>query len=580
MIKLKSVIAVLSLVISFGFSLGAYSLNPARDRSQDEWVAKTLKKMTLEDKIGQMVAWQFSGNFYNRDSDDLAELRSLIVSYKIGGLILFGGTAFETAHLTNSLQSWARIPLLISSDLERGLGNQVSGATLFPPLMAIGAADSDELAYQMGKTTAVEARAMGIHMTYAPVVDVNINPDNPIINTRSIGEDPEMVSRLAISFIRGCQENGLIATAKHFPGHGDTSEDSHTLLPTIQAERSQLDQVELLTFKRTIEAGVQAVMTAHLYVPALDPTPNLPATLSFPIMTDLLRKELGFKGLLVTDAMRMGGITNAYSSEEAALKSILAGVDIVLLPPDPGRVVQFLVEAARSGKIPPSRINDSVKRILEAKARLGLHRRKLVDEEALTTIVSTKASLAQAYLAFESAATLVQNEGNAVPLRPGNKIAVFSLSSDSGDYFAGRAFVEAVKKRCPEAQVSYADADTGKESLEDAAGKSLGSEAIVFALFSTLRASKGSVDLDLHHVRLIKQFAEGPKPVVVISFGSPYFLRHFPEVAAYICLYRNTPQTQDIAAKAIFGEIEMRGRLPVSLPGLYPFGHGIILPKK
>lgn len=483
--------------------------------------------MTIDEKVGQMVAWRFSGNFLNRDSDDLSELRSLIINSKIGGLILFGGTVYETAHLANTLQSLAKIPLLISSDLERGLGNQINGATLFPPLMAMGAADSEDLAYQMGKTTALEARAMGIHMTYAPVVDVNINPDNPIINTRSVGEDPELVSRMSVAFIRGCQENGLIATAKHFPGHGDTSQDSHSLLPTIQVDRSRLDQVELFTFKRAIEAGVQAVMSAHLFVPALDPTPNLPATLSPPIMTDLLRKELGFKGLVVTDAMGMKGITNAYSSEQAALKSILAGVDIVLLPPEPDRVVRFLAEAARSGEIPLSQIDDSVRRILAAKARLGLNRRRLVDADALATKVATKASLAQAYSAFESAVTLVQNEGNAIPLQSGTKIAVFSLSSDRGDYFAGQAFVDAVKKRCPEALVSYADADTGKELLEDAAGKAVGSDAVVFGLFSSLRAGKGTVDLDPNHVELIRQFAEGPAHVVAHLLRQPLFFKTF-----------------------------------------------------
>ena len=216
--------------------------------AENAWVTKTMKKMTIEEKVGQMVTWEFTGNFFSRDSDYLKDLRSLIINHKIGSFILFGGSAYETAHLTNALQGMAKLPLLFASDLERGLGNQVGGSTLFPPLMALGAANSEELAYQMGRITALEARAMGIHMTYAPVVDVNNNPDNPIINTRSAGEDPDLVSRLAIAFIKGSQANGLIATAKHFPGHGDTDQDSHILLPTIRGDRTRLDQVELSTF--------------------------------------------------------------------------------------------------------------------------------------------------------------------------------------------------------------------------------------------------------------------------------------------------------------------------------------------
>ncbi len=545
------------------------------------WVNRMMKKMSLEEKVGQMVAWQYNGNFYNADSDTMKDLEDLIVTHGIGGLVVFAGNVYETAHLTNAFQKMAKVPLLIASDFERGVANRITGSTLFPNMMSIGAADSEDLAYRMGKITAEEGRALGVHMAYAPVVDVNINPDNPIINTRSIGEDPERVSRLAAAFIRGCQENGLIATAKHFPGHGDTDVDSHSLLPVIRADRGRLDEVELYTFKKAIEAGVQAIMTAHLSVPALDATPDLPATLSPLILTDLLRKQFGFRGLIVTDAMTMGGITNTYSNTDAALRAIMAGVDMVLLPPEPSKVVAFLKEAARSGRIPEARINQSVRRILMAKARLGLYRQKLVDIDALSQKISTKESLRQAALTFESAATLVKNEENLLPLpSSGKKIAVLSLSSDPGDYFAGRAFAEGVKKRCPGTQIFYADSDTGRESLEEAVAKSSEAEVVVCALFSRLSDRKGSVGLDLKHIELIKSYAEGERPIVILSFGSPYFLRYFPDVDAYLCLYQNTPQTQDIAARAIFGEMEIKGKLPVSLPGLYPIGHGILLPKK
>jgi beta-N-acetylhexosaminidase len=544
------------------------------------WVNKTLRRMTLEEKIGQMIACRFSGTFRNADSESLRNIESLISERKIGGLILFGGEVYETAMLTNALQKRARIPLLFASDFERGTGNQITNATLFPPLMSLGAAGSDGLAYEMGRITALEGRAMGIHMTYAPVVDVNVNPENPIINTRSVGEDPALVSRITAAFIRGCQENGMLATAKHFPGHGDTAQDSHSLLPTIEAGLDRLRSVELVPFRSAIAAGVRAIMTAHLFVPALDATPGLPATLSPAILTGLLRDTMGFEGLIVTDAMEMAGVTNAFTPEEAALKAVLAGVDIVLLPPEPARVAAFLVAAAKEGKIPPRRIDESVRRILEAKAGLGLDRKRLVDIDAISRKVAPRAFLDQAYRTFESSVTLVKNEGAVLPLAAGGgRVAVFSLSSDQGDYFAGRTFIAEMKKKDPSILGFCADADTGQEELDADLAKLRGVGTVVFALFSRLTSGKGSVDLEPKHVALIEKLtaAEGGPAVVAVSFGSPYFLGHFPDVRAYVCMYRNTPETQQIAARALYGEMDIGGKLPVSLPGLYPIGHGIVL---
>jgi beta-N-acetylhexosaminidase len=542
------------------------------------WVENTLKEMTVEEKIGQMIACRYTGAFFNDDSEYLANLENLIVQYKIGGLVIFLGDAYETAHLNNRLQSLSKTPLLIASDFERGAGNQITGATLFPTIMALGAADSEDLAYTMGRITAEEGRAVGVHMTYAPVVDVNINPDNPIINTRAIGEDPEQVGRLAAAFIKGCQENGMIATVKHFPGHGDTDQDSHSLLPTIKASRDRLEEVELYPFKKAFEAGVSAVMVAHLNVPALDPTPNLPSSLSPEIVTALLRQTMGFKGLIVTDAMEMGGVTNAFPPTEAALKAIEAGVDMVLLPLEPTKVIPFLCDAVRTGRLAEARVDESVRRILTAKARLGLHISKLVDIEALPKKLGSKANLMEAERAFERAATLVKNNGDVLPLREANKnLAVISLSSDPGDYYAGRAFADAVRRRSPQTQVFYADSDTGQESLDEAFFKAMRSDVVICAVFSSLRAWKGSVGLDPKHIDLIDNLSGGDKPVIVVNFGSPYLLRNFPDVNAYFCFFRNTAQAQDVAARAIFGELDVSGKLPVSIPGLYPIGQGIEL---
>ena len=389
---------------------------PSLSASDPGWVARTMKKMTLEEKIGQLVTPRFSQAFLSADGDALKEYEGLVRDRGIGGIILSAGEPYETAILLNRLQRLAKVPLLISADLESGTGSKIGGATLFPPLMSLGAAGSEELAYAMGRVTALEARAVGIHQDYAPVVDVNVNPDNPIINTRSVGEDPEYVSRMAVAFVKGAQENGLIATAKHFPGHGDTAVDSHRQLPTITADRARLDKVELLPFKRVIDAGIQSIMTAHLAVPALDPTADLPATLSPAITAGLLRKDMGFKGLIVTDALDMGGVTNAFTPEDSSLRALLAGADVILMPPTPIKVMAYLAEAVRSGRVPMARVDESVRRILEAKARLGLNKYRTVDVDALPFKLGTKANLAQSMKVFEGAATLVKNESGLLPL--------------------------------------------------------------------------------------------------------------------------------------------------------------------
>ncbi len=544
-----------------------------------QWVEKTIRKMTLDEKIGQLVVARYSGDFFNYDSPYLKNLEMLVGKYHLGGLILFGGEALETAYFTNHFQKIAKIPLLIASDLERGAGNQVTGATLFPPLMALGAADSEELAFEMGRITAIEGRALGIHMTYAPVVDVNVNPDNPIINTRSVGEDPEQVARIARAFIRGCQGSGMMATAKHFPGHGDTDQDSHSLLPVIRADEERLNRVELYPFRAAIEAGVEAIMTAHLYIPVLEPEEGLPATLSPRIMTDLLRKQMGFKGLIVTDALEMRGITGYFGDEEAALRALKAGVDLLLLPLDPVKVIEHLKKAVRSGELPESRVDESLRRVLLAKTRLGLHRRRSVSLDRLPLILGKQEFRDTARKAFASAITLVRNENNLLPIKNDKKIVLLSLSSDPGDYFAGRRLAAEIVSRLPGTKVFYADGDTGRDKLAEALSAASSADLVVAALFSSLRSGKGTVDLDPGQVEFIRQLKTSGVPVVALSFGSPYFLRHFPEVDGYLCLYRNTQETQELAAMALTGEIRISGRLPVSLPGLYPRGHGLVMEK-
>ncbi|MFC2167433.1 glycoside hydrolase family 3 N-terminal domain-containing protein [Acidobacteriota bacterium] len=547
--------------------------------SEIRWVNRILSKMTLEEKVGQMLCQGFYGDFINDESKTWLEYRHWVEDLKIGGLAIYRGDVYETAHMINSLQALSNIPLLIAANLEKGLGNQMDGATLFPPIMSIGATGSEELSYQMGKITALEARSVGIHMAYFPVVDVNINPDNPIINTRSFGENPVDVGRLAAAYIRGCQEYGLIATAKHFPGHGDTERDSHNVLATVQADMNRLKSVELYPFQKAINAGVQAVMSAHISIPAIDPTPNLPATLSRPIMTDYLRGTLGFEGLVVSDSMGMGGITTLYPQDQAAVLAVKAGVDIILLSPEPEIVLSSLVDAVKNGDISVERIEESVNRILYAKARMGLQKNRYVAVNTLNYKVATEENLQWAERVLEQSMTLVIDTSNVLPLIPNKKLAVFSLSSDPDDYYAGRPFIQEIKKRKPEVLEFYAEASTGTEYFEEALKKAGDVDVLVVALFSSLRSGKGSIGLNERQVELIHKIVTKKIPVLVISFGSPYYLRHFPDVNAYLCAYRPSPQAQRMAAKAVFGEIDIRGNLPVSIPGCFPVGHGIQLPR-
>jgi beta-N-acetylhexosaminidase len=552
--------------------------------SETRWVNQTLSRMTLEQKVGQLIGIRCNGRFFNREDSSLRALQNFVVKRHVGSLILFGGNVYETAFLTNALQSLASVPLLIASDFERGAGGQVDGATAFPPLMALGAIDSEETAYAMGRITALEGRAMGVHLTYAPVMDVNINPDNPIINTRSVGENPAQVGRLGKAFIRGCQDNGLLATAKHFPGHGDTEVDSHIALAAILGDRERLERVELAPFRQAIDAGVHAVMVSHLAVPALDPVPHTPATLSPAIVTGLLRGRLGFQGLIVSDAMEMGGITTLYPAGEAAVKAVQAGIDLILLPADADQAIDALIQAVRAGAISRQRLDESVRRILTSKAGLGLHKNKLVDPASLDERVAAKESVATALKAFENAVTLVKNDGPVLPLAgDGRKLAVFMLSSDPGDYFVGRPMAQEIAKRLknPEdGMFFYAEAFTGQEYIDEALAKAKSADTVIVGLFSRVTSGKGSADISPGHVQAVKKLVQAGAKVVAVSFGSPYFLRHFPEVRGYVCAYRQSAEAQAAAVKALFGEIEVRGKLPVSLPDLYPRGRGLTLSPK
>lgn len=546
--------------------------------SDREWVEKTLKRMTLDEKIGQLIMIPFSGKFVNLKSEYFKELSNLVKYRHVGGLIMFGGEIFEASVLINELQKNAEIPLFIASDLERGAGNQLTSAVSFPFLMAIGATGSEEYAYFQGKITALEARAVGINWTFAPVVDVNSNPDNPIINIRSFGEDPELVAKLGSAFIKGCQDGKLIATAKHFPGHGDTSLDSHTTLAFIPANRARLEKIELYPFKLAIKNGVKSIMTAHIALPEIDD--NIPSTLSEKIINGILRKELGFKGVVVTDAMDMGGITKNYWIGEAAVKAIVAGVDMVLIPPAPLSAIEAIKDALKKGILTEKRIDESVRRILSAKAWLGIHKNRFSDIRTLNKILADPSNIEKAEKIASDSITLLRNYDNAVPIDPRGKGKVLALAIiDEDNPSLPTPFLNECKKiydKC-ETRIVHNEMDKGKllsllEKLDEY-------DSIIGGIFVRTAALKDTIALPQELADFIKLLSIQKKPFIAIAFSNPYIVRQFPEIRNYLCAYGYSEILQKAGARAIFGLTDIKGKSPVSVPGLFKIGDGIFSPK-
>ncbi len=549
----------------------------AAARPGGDWVEGTLASLSLEEKAGQLVVARISTWHANLASDPARQMASLAKDVGVGGFIVSRGDPLETVETLNRLQGLAKVPLLVAADFEWGTGIQIPhGAVVLPGAMAVGATGSEADAEALGRVTAREGRAVGIHMTYAPVVDVNNNPDNPIINVRAFGEDPAMVGRLAAAYVRGVHEGHMLATAKHFPGHGDTAQDSHRELALVSGDRARLDAIELAPYRAAIAAGVDAVMVGHLSVPALDAS-GAPATVSEPIVTGVLRVDLGFEGLVVTDAMTMKGVADAYPPGEAAVRALLAGQDVILDTDRPAEVKAAIADAVRGGRLPARRLDDAVRRLLRAKQKVGLDRQRLSRPEAVWTEVADPADMDRMQDVADRAITLVRNEGGVLPIAPGRKVLHVTLSGDPV-FEPLFALSEAeVRRRAPEAVTALVDPRTGKEELEDVLGKAREAEAVVVSAFVRVQAYKGTAALPDTLARFLESLVALGRPLVVVSYGSPYLLRQFPDVPAYLCAYGASPLLQKAALKAVFGEINTRGHLPVTLPGLYPRGQGIAL---
>jgi beta-N-acetylhexosaminidase len=544
-----------------------------------------MRGMTLRDEVAQLVFIPFFGTSPNSRSREYRKFVRLIHDTKVGGLVLVNfanGRATQKAEpyalaaFLNRMQRMAKTPLMVSADFERGASMRVNDTTPFPHAMAFGAAGDPELARYEGEVTAREARAVGVEWVFFPVADVNNNPDNPVINTRSFGENPEAVSAMVKAFIEGAhsdKKDYVLTTAKHFPGHGDTAVDTHLRLATIDADRERLERLELAPFRAAIDAGVDSVMTAHVAVPALAP-PELPATLAPQILTGLLRDQLGFKGLVITDALDMDSIAKGYSSGDAAVRALEAGADALLMPPDPDAAIRAVVAAVESGRLTRSRIRESVVKVLAAKERVGLDRKRFVDVEAIGDVINSPEANEKAQEIADRAVTLVRNKEALVPLAAPERACYVVLAE--GRYSTeGETFVQELRKRVAKAAVATLDPSMSREAMEQAALKLPQCDTFAVAAFSSAAAYRGTVGLSGDLPQWVQGLIASGKPVVFIALGDPYLLRSFPDVPAYLATFSTSRVSEVAAVRALLGEINITGHLPVTIPGLAQYGEGI-----
>ncbi|MCH7955580.1 MAG: serine hydrolase, partial [Candidatus Marinimicrobia bacterium] len=546
-------------------------------KTGENWVNDRMEKMTVEEKVGQLMVPAYAPRFFNEGNVQFNRLLNLVKKYHVGGVMFFRGKPYAVGRSIERLQAAAKTPLLIMADMEWGLPMRVDESTRFLQNMATGATGNEDYAYQIGKITGKEARAIGVHIGLAPVMDVNNNPDNIIINTRSYGEDPALVSRMGAAFIRGLQEEGIYATAKHFPGHGDTDVDSHISLPTINASRERIDRLELPPFQAAVDAGVKCISVAHITFSQIEEMEGRPTTLDPYFIKTVLRKQMGFKGLVISDAMDMGGITDNYWSGEAAVLAINAGIDIILLPPNFESTYKFVLQAVREGRISMERLNESVRRILRAKADLGLDKKPVYSEENLEKIMSDSKFAWKAEKIANASMTLLRDDKNMIPFHAEKieKLLVLTVTDEVGTAWRGDTMNREAAVRVPNMKSLFVDPRSTEEEISQILIEADSVDAILIGVYVKWRDRKGTISLPDTTVALLKNVFKIDKPMAVIAFGSPYTLRQIPEVPSYLVAYETVSLAQRAAIRALFGEIPIKAKLPVSIPGFYEIGDGL-----
>jgi beta-N-acetylhexosaminidase len=559
------------------------------------WTDSVIARLSLREKAAQMVWPTVLGNFTPGDSPEWRRISAYVRDEKVGGFTISVGSPTEVASKLNAMQEMAAIPLLFGADLEAGAGFRarggyfvpnaidLGGAVIFPPEMAIGATGDTALAREQGRLTAVEGRALGIHIAYAPVLDVNNNPANPVINTRSFGEDPQMAARLGAAFIHGLQSNGMIATGKHFPGHGDTGVNSHLALPVVTVSRSRLDSVELVPFRAAVDEGVGAIMTFHGAMPALDSS-GVPGTLSSKVMTGLLRDELRFKGIIISDAMDMRGVLDQYGAVEAVKRAVAAGVDVLIQPLDVTQTIDAVVAGVKEGRYSEERLNTSVRRILEAKQSLGLDRAKLVNLDSLRFVVGDSAHAAMSRRIAERSITLVRDTPSQIPLMPGANRRILSVTvARRADLSAGTAFNSVLRERVPGLRAEFLAAEDPAadyariERLADSA------DVVIVSSYVGQNWDAVSASAPQAFASFVERLTARGRQPIVVSFGNPYLLQQIPAVPTYVVAWGGFPPSQTAAARALAGDAAINGKLPISIPlagSAIPRGTGLTRPER
>jgi beta-N-acetylhexosaminidase len=513
-------------------------------------------------------------------------LTQYITQDKVGGFTISIGSPTEIAVKLNALQSMSGVPLLFGADLEAGAGFRarggyfvpnaidLGGAIVFPPEMAVGATRDTTLAYEAGRLTAVEGRALGIHIAYAPVLDVNNNPDNPVINTRSFGEDPIEVARLGAAFIRGVQDHGMIATGKHFPGHGDTGVNSHLALPVVTVSRSRLDAVELVPFRAAVQSGVGAIMSFHGAMPALDST-NVPGTLSARVMTQLLRGEMRFDGIIISDAMDMRGVLDQFGAAEAVKRAIAAGIDVLIQPLDVTQAIDALVAGVAEGRYTQARVDSSVRRVLDAKRRVGLPERKLVDINAIRSIIGDSASLQVARRIAEKSITLVKDSTRQVPLASRTTRVLSITLARRADLSAGVAFNTELRGSLASVRAEFVATEDGTLNYPRLVAAADSADVTIIGSYIGHSWDAVTANAPQAFAGFVESLAKRGRKPIVVAFGNPYLLRQISSVPTYLVAWGGFPVSQQAAARALLGTSAITGHLPISIPPHVSRGAGV-----
>ncbi len=545
-----------------------------------KWIEDVIDEMTLEEKCAQLIFPDANSNMFSRDTNGRSRLEYLVKDLKVGGLVFFEGDIYNQAAFTNHLQLLAEIPLLIASDFERGLGMRLKDAVEYPYNMAIAATRDTKLSYLMGKYTGREGRAIGVHQNYAPVVDINHDYRNPIVNIRAYSDNTELISQFADSFIKGMKDGNMLTCAKHFPGHGATSLDSHTEMPIINLTKKEFENADLIPFKNTIKDGVSGVMVGHLEVPAYEKEKKIPGSVSSSIIQDLLIKNLGFDGLIISDAMNMHAITNNFNVKDATIRCIKAGTDILIFPDDPVESVLSLIEAVKNKEIDIHRIERSVRKILAAKRMLKLDENRFINSAKIEGIVSSIETRRLAAKIAEKSITLVKDENNLIPvdLKKFNKISCITLRDTKAKLTENNkmTFETIVEKELKKVKFGRLSRKSSDDDYEKALKLAKNSDLILLPTYVNVRSFQGTIDIDQRHLDFIKKLTELKKPLVVMSFGNPYILNKFNEVPTYLTAYGGVYYSQKAMYDAVMGDAEISGLLPISIPETeYVFGNGI-----